>query len=134
MSIRNQVQAGVDIGNNGEQPRDSFFLYLRDRLTGLGGSWERPSRSNVERYPAFKKRWAQQASGADKVSNVSGVPMAIGEVTFVDRNAIDEECSDLETALIESPDVFLETFMSSPSPGDRRGCSRTPITTRSRSI
>ena len=117
MSIRNQVQAGVDIGNNGEQPRDSFFLYLRDRLTGLGGSWERPSRADVERYPAFKKRWAQQASGADKVSNVSGVPMAIGEVSYADRKAIDEECSDLETALTESPDVFLETFMSSPSPG-----------------
>ena len=37
-SIRSQADAGIAIGNNGEQPRDSFFLYLRDRLTGLGGS------------------------------------------------------------------------------------------------
>ena len=73
-SIRQQADAGIDIGNNGEQPRDSFFLYLRDRLTGLGGSWERPTRADVERYPAFKRRWAQQASSEDKVSNVSGVP------------------------------------------------------------
>jgi 5-methyltetrahydropteroyltriglutamate--homocysteine methyltransferase len=36
-SIRNQAGAGIDIGNNGEQPRDSFVLYLRDRLSGLGG-------------------------------------------------------------------------------------------------
>jgi 5-methyltetrahydropteroyltriglutamate--homocysteine methyltransferase len=116
-SIRSQADAGIDIGNNGEQPRDSFFLYLRDRLTGLGGSWERPPRADVERYPAFKKRWAQQASGEDKVSNVSGVPMAIGEVSYADRAAIDSECSDLEAALSEDPGVFLETFMSSPSPG-----------------
>jgi 5-methyltetrahydropteroyltriglutamate--homocysteine methyltransferase len=116
-SIRSQADAGIDVGNNGEQPRDSFFLYLRDRLTGLGGSWERPTRADVERYPAFKKRWAQQASGEDKVSNVSGVPMAIGQVAYADRTAIDVECSDLETALTENPGAFLEAFMSSPSPG-----------------
>ena len=116
-SIRRQADAGIDVGNNGEQPRDSFFLYLRDRLTGLGGSWERPTRADVERYPAFKKRWAQQASGEDKVSNVAGVPMAIGEVSYADSKAIEEECSDLEAALTENPGVFQETFMSSPSPG-----------------
>jgi 5-methyltetrahydropteroyltriglutamate--homocysteine methyltransferase len=116
-SIRSQADAGIDIGNNGEQPRDSFFLYLRDRLTGLGGSWERPTRADVERYPAFKKRWAQQSSSEDKVSNVSGVPMAIGEVSYIDRAAIDQECSDLEAAVTENPGAFLETFMSSPSPG-----------------
>jgi 5-methyltetrahydropteroyltriglutamate--homocysteine methyltransferase len=115
--IHDQAEAGIDIGNNGEQPRDSFFLYLRDRLTGLGGSWERPTRADVERYPAFAKRWAEQASGENKVSNVSGVPMAIGEVTYADRQTIVDECSDLEAALAESPGIFAEAFMSSPSPG-----------------
>jgi hypothetical protein len=33
------------------------LLYLKERLTGLGGSWQRPSRADVERYPEFKKRW-----------------------------------------------------------------------------
>ena len=116
-SIHSQADAGIDIGNNGEQPRDSFFLYLRDRLTGLGGSWERPTRADVEGYPGFKKRWAQQAASEDKVSNVSGVPMAIGEISYADRKAIDGECSDLEAALTENPGAFQETFMSSPSPG-----------------
>ena len=87
-SIRSQADAGIDVGNNGEQPRDSFFLYLRDRLTGLGGSWERPTRADVERYPAFKKRWAQQASSENKVSGVWDVPKAIGEVTYIDKEAI----------------------------------------------
>jgi 5-methyltetrahydropteroyltriglutamate--homocysteine methyltransferase len=116
-SIRSQANAGIDIGNNGEQPRDSFVLYLRDRLTGLGGSWERPTRADVDRYPAFKKRWEQQTSNQDKVSGVSAVPKAIGEVSYVDRELIVDECSDLEAALSEHPGAFLETFMSSPSPG-----------------
>jgi len=115
--IRKQADAGIDIGNNGEQPRDSFFLYLRERLTGFGGHWERPSRADVDRYPAFKKRWTQQASNENKVSAVWAVPKAIGEVTYIDREAIDAECRDLNAALAEQPGTFVETFMSSPSPG-----------------
>jgi 5-methyltetrahydropteroyltriglutamate--homocysteine methyltransferase len=115
--IRKQSEAGIDVGNNGEQPRDSFFLYLRERLTGFGGHWERPTRADVDRYPAFKKRWTQQASTENKVSGVWGVPMAIGEVTYIDKEAIDSECRDLQAALKEQPNAFLEAFMSSPSPG-----------------
>ena len=40
--VRKQREAGIDVGNNGEQQRDSFFLYLKSRLSGLGGSWQRP--------------------------------------------------------------------------------------------
>lgn len=115
-SIKNQAAHGIDVGNNGEQPRDSFVLYLRDRLTGLGGSWERPSRADVDRYPAFKERWIQQVSAEDKVSGVSAVPKAIAQVSYRGRGAILGECADLKAALIEEP-VFLEAFMSSPSPG-----------------
>jgi 5-methyltetrahydropteroyltriglutamate--homocysteine methyltransferase len=115
--IRKQADAGIDIGNNGEQPRDSFFLYLRERLTGFGGHWERPTRADVDRYPAFKKRWTQQASTENKVSGVWAVPKAIGEVTYIDKAAIDAECRDLNAALTEQPGIFLESFMSSPSPG-----------------
>jgi 5-methyltetrahydropteroyltriglutamate--homocysteine methyltransferase len=116
-SIQYQAAAGIDVGNNGEQPRESFVLYLRDRLTGLGGSWERPTRGDVDRYPAFKKRWAQQTSSEDKVSSVTALPKAIGEVSYVDSDAIADECSDLQAAATENPGAFLETFMSSPSPG-----------------
>jgi 5-methyltetrahydropteroyltriglutamate--homocysteine methyltransferase len=116
-SIRKQSEAGIDIGNNGEQPRDSFFLYLRQRLTGFGGHWERPTRADVDRYPAFKKRWVQQASTEDKVSGVWAVPKAIGEVAYIDKEAIDAECRDLSAALSEQPGAYLEAFMSSPSPG-----------------
>ena len=35
--VPKQIAAGIDVPNNGEQGRESFVLYLRDRLTGLGG-------------------------------------------------------------------------------------------------
>lgn len=47
--VRKQLAAGIDIGNDGEQGRDSFHLYVRERLSGVGGTWQRPARTDVER-------------------------------------------------------------------------------------
>jgi 5-methyltetrahydropteroyltriglutamate--homocysteine methyltransferase len=116
-SIAKQREAGIDIGNNGEQQRDSFFLYLKDRLTGFGGSWERPSRADIDRYPEFKRMWNEQHAAKTQVSNLGGLPMAIGEVHYRDRQAIDDECRYFKTALEAAPGAFVEPFMSAPSPG-----------------
>src|SRR5437879_7840102 len=112
-----QAEAGVDVGNNGEQQRDSFFLYLKDRLTGLGGTWQRPSRADVDRYPEFKKRWLEQMSSKARVSPNEGLPMAIGEVRYTAAAAIEAECRDFSAVLEQNPDAFVESFMNAPSPG-----------------
>ena len=115
--VPKQAEAGVDVGNNGEQQRDSFFLYLKERLTGLGGTWQRPSRADVDRYPEFKKRYLEQTSSKGRVSPNEGLPMAIGEVRYVDAAAIEAECRDFSEALKASPGVFSDAFMNAPSPG-----------------
>jgi 5-methyltetrahydropteroyltriglutamate--homocysteine methyltransferase len=115
--VAKQRDAGIDVGNNGEQQRDSFFLYLKGRLSGLGGGWERPSRADVERYPEFKRMWAEQHASRTQVSSLGGLPKAVGEVRYLDVRAIDDECRDFETVLEDNPGVFVEPFMSAPSPG-----------------
>jgi len=115
--IPKQAEAGIDVGNNGEQQRDSFFLYLKERLTGLGGAWQRPSRADIDRYPAFKKRWLEQTSAVARISPNEGLPTALGEVRYKDAAAIAEECADFAAALAASPGVFAEAFMTAPSPG-----------------
>src|SRR4051812_8023754 len=35
-TIAAQVAAGIDIGNDGEQARESFFTYVQHRVTGFG--------------------------------------------------------------------------------------------------
>src|ERR1044071_5646700 len=115
--VPRQAEAGIDVGNNGEQQRDSFFLYLKERLTGLGGTWQRPSRADVDRYPEFKKRYLEQTSGKARVSPNEGLPMAIGEVRYVKPEAIEAECRDFADVLRAHPDVFADTFMNAPSPG-----------------
>src|SRR6516165_4448905 len=66
--VGKQHEVGIDVGNNGEQQRDSFFLYLKHRLSGLGGSWERPSRADVDRYPEFKRMWIERHANKTQVS------------------------------------------------------------------
>ncbi len=115
--VRKQHDAGIDVGNNGEQQRDSFFLYLKTRLSGLGGSWERPSRADVDRYPDFKRMWIEQHASKTQVSSLGGLPKAIGEVRYLDDRAIDDECRYFNAVLADNPGVFVEPFMSAPSPG-----------------
>ena len=115
--VAKQREAGIDIGNNGEQQRDSFFLYLRARLSGLGGSWERPSRADVERYPEFKRMWTEQHAARTQVSSLGGLPKAIGEVRYLDDRAINDECAHFKAVLDEDRGAFVEPFMCAPSPG-----------------
>ena len=115
--VPKQAEVGIDVGNNGEQQRESFFLYLRERLTGLGGTWQRPSRADVERYPVFKKRWLQQTSSQTRVSPNEGLPMAVGDVRYKDSAAIEAECRDFKEVLALTPNIFAESFMNAPSPG-----------------
>lgn len=115
--VRKQHEAGIDVGNNGEQQRDSFFLYLKARLSGLGGSWERPSRADVDRYPDFKRIWMEQHASRTQVSALGGLPKAVGEVRYLDNRAINDECGYFNAVLKEDPGAFIEPFMSAPSPG-----------------
>ncbi|HKA81043.1 MAG TPA: cobalamin-independent methionine synthase II family protein [Xanthobacteraceae bacterium] len=115
--VTKQREAGIDVGNNGEQQRDSFFLYLKGRLSGLGGSWERPSRADVDRYPEFKRMWNEQHAARTQVSALGGLPKAIGEVRYLDVSAIDDECRHFAAVLDADRGAFAEPFMSAPSPG-----------------
>src|SRR5580693_2010552 len=104
--VRKQHDAGIDVGNNGEQQRDSFFLYLKTRLSGLGGSWERPSRADVDRYPDFKRMWIEQHASRTQVSALGGLPKAIGEVRYLDDRAINDECRYFNAVLADNPGIF----------------------------
>ena len=91
-SIRCQVAAGVDIGNDGEQQRGAFFLDIRHRMKGFGGSWKRPARGDVLKYPSFQRVIEAQSGKREAVTapNVSP-PEAVGEISYVEpgigRNA-----------------------------------------------
>ena len=114
--LRKQAAAEIDIGNNGEQQREGFFLHIRHRMSGFGGSWQRRTRADALRYPIFKRMMEEQLAAREAVSNM-GPPKAIGEIRYLGTAAIDAECADFRTALDETDTHFVEPFVTAPSPG-----------------
>ena len=51
--IARQLEVGIDIGNNGEQPRESFFTHVQHRLSGFGGESDRPIMRDIIQYQSF---------------------------------------------------------------------------------
>ncbi len=113
--VGKQLEAGIDVGNNGEQSRESFFTYVQHRMTGFGGRSERPLMRDLVRYPSFRKV-LEQLTGRRMV-DLMHAPKAIGEVQYRDRAAVELECSDTLRIMSDQPARFAELFMTAPSPG-----------------
>jgi 5-methyltetrahydropteroyltriglutamate--homocysteine methyltransferase len=114
--VPKQIEAGVDVGNNGEQQREGFFLYVQHRMSGFGGSWQRRQRADILRYPVFQRMIQEQQARRAAVSNFQP-PKAVGEVRYLDPALIDAECEDFRGALEETKRGFVEPFLTAPSPG-----------------
>jgi 5-methyltetrahydropteroyltriglutamate--homocysteine methyltransferase len=115
--VAKQIAAGVDVGNNGEQQREAFFLYVRHRMSGFGGGWGRRVFADVAHYPAFSAWKAAHDAVNESISNTGGVPEAVGEVRYLDRALVEAECRDFRVALDAANGGFAEPFMTAPSPG-----------------
>ena len=107
--IARQVAAGIDVGNDGEQARESFFTYVRHRMTGFGGTSRRPVMRDLLEHPDFLElaRPRRERMQVDLMH----APAAIGDVTYGDTGELDAECALVAGA------PFAETFMTAPSPG-----------------
>ena len=114
--IQKQVDARIDIVNNGEVGRESFFTYVRHRMTGFGGSSTRPIMADLLRYPGSLER-RRQALGSDERVDLLRAPQAIGEVRYVNAEPIEQETAQLRRLLSDTTGAGQRAFVSAPSPG-----------------
>ncbi len=112
--IERQREVGIDIANNGEQARESFFTYVQHRMTGYSGTSNRPPFQDMVQYPS----WLELKLGGygDSVS-LTAAPQARGEVTYTNREPLDRELKEFQSLLDELAPGFIETFVTAPSPG-----------------
>jgi 5-methyltetrahydropteroyltriglutamate--homocysteine methyltransferase len=108
-SVANQLRAGIDIGNDGEQARESFFTYVQHRMTGFGGTSHRPLMRDLLDHPDFMEL-ALPRRERMKV-NLLSAPAALSEVVYRDTTEVEAECELVKDA------PFAETFMTAASPG-----------------
>ncbi|MBN9508075.1 MAG: hypothetical protein J0I21_03050 [Alphaproteobacteria bacterium] len=114
--VQRQLKAGIDIGNDGEQQRESFFLHVRHRMSGFGGTWQRTPPADVERYPEFKQARSAQLAGKEAVSSFAPFK-AVGAVRYVNPCLVRAECDAFRATLDAAGGGFVEPFLTAPSPG-----------------
>ncbi len=104
-----QVDAGIDVGNDGEQARESFVTYVQHRMTGFGGTSERTLMRDLLDHPDFLDLVVPRH--LRRQVNLMAAPAAQSAVAYRDTSEIDAECA----LVADAP--FAETFMTAASPG-----------------
>ncbi len=92
--VEEQVKAGIDIGNDGEQQRVGFQTYVPQRMTGFAGESKRRRGRDYEEYPELVEDLMRRFP---KRSRMQNAPEAQGELNYVDTSAIAREIERLKT-------------------------------------
>src|SRR2546422_841152 len=106
--VGKQLDAGIDIGNDGEQPRVGFSTYVARRLRGFGGESRRPLARDLVDFPDYAALLESRRRSAAKISNA---PQAVAEVEYVDLSEAAKECDLFLRATAARPRKFVERFI-----------------------
>ena len=88
-AVRHRSRAGLDIGNNGEQQREAFFLYVRHRMSGSaapGPEGHCGMSRGIRRVPRLG--W-QRTEGPESPVGNAGLPQNVGEVRYMDAALVE---------------------------------------------
>ena len=110
--VARQREAGIDVINDGEQPRVGFSTYPAKRMRGFGGESKRPLSRDLLEHPDYAARLARQRVGAARIADA---PQAIAEVAYTDLSEAVAECELFQRAADGA--AYTEAFMTAASPG-----------------
>jgi len=114
--VARQAEAGIDVANDGEAPRESFFTFIRERISGFGGRSERASMADMTAYPGFLEMLGKMYPAGASVSLMSA-PKAVGPIAHQGTTQVEAEVRRLTDAVRRAGNPFAATFLTSPSPG-----------------
>jgi 5-methyltetrahydropteroyltriglutamate--homocysteine methyltransferase len=112
--VKKQMDAGIDVGNDGEQRRISFQTYVPQRMTGFGGVSKRRRGREFEEFPELLAYLVRRFPAPPK--SQQGAPEAQGDIKYKDLKPITEEAQGF-VKIADELGAFSERFMTAPSPG-----------------
>ncbi len=120
--ISQQAGAGVDIAGDGELPRIGFSMYVKDRMSGFGGSASRGTVTDFAKFPGYAALMAKRM-GMDpsKSASVVPTPECVAAIHYDPKLARATEELDLFAAALATEKAsaakLTETFVTAASPG-----------------
>ena len=117
--VRQQLDSGVDIGNDGEEARVGFQTYAAVRLSGWGGVSPRKGMTDIVKFPKYgemlQKRLARPGELTAKLFNCFQCQSAVRyQPDLADAKL---ELQSFRRSLDRASGKFVETFVTAASPG-----------------
>jgi 5-methyltetrahydropteroyltriglutamate--homocysteine methyltransferase len=108
--VRKQIDAGITVVSDGELSKPSYATYIKDRLSGFGGTSQPLQYRDLVDFPEMAKRVF-----GDPGRSRRKTPACTGPISLRDPAAAQVDVDNLKAALrsVEVKDVF----MSAASPG-----------------
>jgi 5-methyltetrahydropteroyltriglutamate--homocysteine methyltransferase len=108
--VRKQAEAGLAVVNDGEMSKPSYATYVKDRLTGFGGSSHPLQYQDLVDFPGMARRVFGDPGRARRKTPACTAPIAVRDAAAATRDTDDLRAA-LATVRAE------EGFMSAASPG-----------------
>jgi 5-methyltetrahydropteroyltriglutamate--homocysteine methyltransferase len=121
-AIGKQIESGVDVGNDGEEPRVGFQTYVPQRMSGFAGTSPRKMLTDMVRFPKYAKMFTDRTWSPDRERpKVFNAPQATEKIQYeADLKDAKYELAAFRKALdkhAEKRQSFLETFVTAATPG-----------------
>jgi 5-methyltetrahydropteroyltriglutamate--homocysteine methyltransferase len=108
--VRKQVDAGLAVVNDGEVSKPSYATYIKDRLTGFGGTSQALQYRDLVDFPEMAKRVFGDPGRARRKT-----PACTGPIAVRDPAAAQADVDNLKAAVAAAP--AEDVFVSAASPG-----------------
>jgi 5-methyltetrahydropteroyltriglutamate--homocysteine methyltransferase len=108
--VRKQADAGIDIVNDGEMSKPSYATYIKDRLSGFGGSGNTFVYQDLEGFPRLAKRVF-----GDPGRSRRKTPACNAAIGVRDPQAARNDVAHLKAALTSV--TAEDAFLTAASPG-----------------
>lgn len=108
--VRKQAAAGIDVVNDGEMSKPSYATYIKDRLSGFGGTSNSFQYQDLNEFPDLAKKVF-----GDPGRSRRKTPGCNGPISVRDAAAAKIDADNLKAAV--SGVKAEEAFMSAASPG-----------------
>ena len=109
--VVNQLLAGVSVISDGEMGKPGYSVYVKERLTGFGGTGRPLAITEMIEYPEVFEDFA----GNEAAGRVVKQPACDGPVSLRDPNAVLTDIAHLKSAVRDAEPA--DVFMSAASPG-----------------
>ena len=108
--VGKQVQAGVDIVNDGEMSKPSYATYIKDRLSGFGGEGNTFVYQDLADFPKLEKRVFGDPGRSRRKTPACNAAIGVG-----DPQAARTDVAHLEAAMAATN--AKDAFLTAASPG-----------------